>query len=280
MPFTNQNQIDQLNKEIADLRKAEAQETRKEADLRGKINRASEYANRTKNLSTFQSKMRDVERHNKSLADVQRKRADILKKIADKSKKLEVCNRSKIHQEEIERTKSQVNWFVRKPNIYGNNVISEIQSGVSPMPASGIDNQEKRYDFFISHASEDKENFVRSLVEQLQAKKIDVWYDEFTLKVGDSLKQSIEEGLIDSRYGIVVLSRNFFEKEWPKIELNTLVQLASMGESRILPIWYNITKDEISKFSPMLLDVVALDTFSKTTEEIVDELCQLIGSTE
>lgn len=280
MPFTNQNQIDQLNKEIADLRKAEAQETRKEADLRGKINRASEYANRTKNLSTFQSKMRDVERHNKSLADVQRKRADILKKIADKSKKLEVCNRSKIHQEEIERTKSQVNWFVRKPSIYGNNVISEIQSGVSPMPASGIDNQEKRYDFFISHASEDKENFVRSLVEQLQAKKIDVWYDEFTLKVGDSLKQSIEEGLIDSRYGIVVLSRNFFEKEWPKIELNTLVQLASMGESRILPIWYNITKDEISKFSPMLLDVVALDTFSKTTEEIVDELYQLIGSTE
>ena len=280
MPFTNQRQIDQLNKEIADLRKAEAQETSKEADIQGKINRSLEYANRTKNQSTFQSKMRDVGRYTNSLAAVQRKKADILKKIADKSKKLEVYTRSKIHQEKMERTKSQMNWFVRKPNIHGNNVISEIQNRVSPLPASVIDNRKKRYDFFISHASEDKENFVRGLVEQLQGKNMKVWYDEFTLKVGDSLKQSIEGGLIDSRYGIVVLSRNFFEKEWPKMELNTLVQLASMGESRILPIWYNITKDEISKFSPMLLDVVALDTFSRTTEEIVDELFEFIGSTE
>jgi hypothetical protein len=48
---------------------------------------------------------------------------------------------------------------------------------------------------FISHASEDKEDFVRPLAETLQQLGVKVWYDEFTLKVGDSLRRKIDSGL-------------------------------------------------------------------------------------
>ena len=62
------------------------------------------------------------------------------------------------------------------------------------------------FDVFISHASEDKDDFVRDLANSLQRHGLKVWYDEFTLRVGDSLRRSIENGLKNSSYGVVVLS--------------------------------------------------------------------------
>ena len=96
----------------------------------------------------------------------------------------------------------------------------------------------KLHDVFICHASEDKDEFVRPLAEALRAHHLDVWYDEFALDVGDSLREAIDRGLAASRYGIVVLSRNFFRKPWPRRELNGLVA-REMAEDRgmILPIW-------------------------------------------
>lgn len=40
-----------------------------------------------------------------------------------------------------------------------------------------------QHDVFICHASEDKEDFVRPLAEQLRLLYIDVWYDEFSLSI-------------------------------------------------------------------------------------------------
>ena len=48
-----------------------------------------------------------------------------------------------------------------------------------------------RHDAFISHASEDKDDFVRPLVSALEAAGFDIWYDEFSLKVGDISKERI-----------------------------------------------------------------------------------------
>ena len=95
----------------------------------------------------------------------------------------------------------------------------------------------KLYDVFICHASEDKDEFVRPLAETLRSHHLEVWYDEFALDIGDSLREAIDRGLATSRYGIVVLSPSFFRKQWPRRELNGLVA-REMGEDRgmILPI--------------------------------------------
>lgn len=85
------------------------------------------------------------------------------------------------------------------------------------------------YDVFISHASEDKDAFVRSLADALRGENIEVWYDEFSLNVGDSLTQAISRGLAQSRYGIVVLSPSFFSKDWTEWELNGLVARQNSG---------------------------------------------------
>jgi hypothetical protein len=77
------------------------------------------------------------------------------------------------------------------------------------------------WDVFVSHASEDKVGFVEPLVKELQKYGLRVWFDAFSLKIGDSLRESIDRGLAKSKYGIVVLSRSFFAKNWPAKELAT-----------------------------------------------------------
>lgn len=118
----------------------------------------------------------------------------------------------------------------------------------------------KEWDVFICHASEDKEAFVRPLATALAQLGLKVWYDEFTLKIGDSLSRSIDKGLVSSRFGIVVLSQWFFAKKWTERELRGLVALEIDERQTVLPIWHGVTKQQVLDFSPPLADVFALDT--------------------
>jgi hypothetical protein len=105
---------------------------------------------------------------------------------------------------------------------------------------------------FLSHASEDKEDFVRPLRDQLLKEGFDVWYDEGSLIVGQSLLQQISKGLKTSDYGIVVLSPHFFKKKWPQEELDGLFTLETAERKLIIPIWHNVTENEVKQYSAIL----------------------------
>lgn len=116
-----------------------------------------------------------------------------------------------------------------------------------------------KYDYFISHASEDKDLIARPLAHFLQTARFSVWYDELTLKLGDSLRASIDGGLANSSHGIAILSKSFFEKSWPQRELAALVSLTTESR-RLLPVWHNVSARDVAQFSPMLADVKAVTT--------------------
>src|SRR3546814_11969636 len=93
--------------------------------------------------------------------------------------------------------------------------------------------RELTHDVFICHASEDKDLVARPLAELLRGHGVTVWYDEFSLTVGDSLRRKIDRGLSDSRFGVVLLSPDFFRKEWPQAELDGLVARERSEERRV-----------------------------------------------
>jgi hypothetical protein len=132
------------------------------------------------------------------------------------------------------------------------------------------------FDVFISHASDDKDDVVRPLANALRSAGLSVWYDEFELRIGDSLRRKIDKGLASSRFGVVVLSKSFFGRGWPAYELDGLVTKAVSGEQILLPIWHNVTKKEVMGYSPSLADKVARNTASSTVEEIAVEIIDLI----
>lgn len=133
-----------------------------------------------------------------------------------------------------------------------------------------------KYDVFISHASEDKIDFVKPLAQKLDDFGLNVWYDEFTLKVGDSLSKSIDKGLLNSRYGIVVFSKSFFKKRWSDYELRGLVSKEIETEKVILPIWHNITKKDVIKYSPSLADKLALTSSSLTIPQMALKILEVV----
>jgi len=135
---------------------------------------------------------------------------------------------------------------------------------------------EREWDVFISHATEDKDEVVRPLAHALQELGLRVWYDEFELRIGSSLRRKIDEGLARSRFGVVVLSHAFFAKNWSKYELDGLVTREMTGEQIILPLWHKITKAEVIGYSPSLADKLARNTSDLTVEEIAEEITGLV----
>ena len=116
------------------------------------------------------------------------------------------------------------------------------------------------YDVFISHASEDKKDFVDPLVEKLQNAGIRVWYDTLEMEWGKSLREQIDNGIKRSKFAILVLSKHFFVKKWPQRELDGILAKETISGSTPLPIWHNITYEELYELSPTMSGVFAYST--------------------
>jgi hypothetical protein len=135
----------------------------------------------------------------------------------------------------------------------------------------------KEWDAFISHASEDKD-FVQPLVVSLGHMGVEVWYDEINLTLGEDLTRSIDQGLANSRFGLVVISKHFLQKKWTDYELRGLLSREiGTGTKLIIPIWHGVGLADVLTFSPPLAGKYALDT-AKTakTEDLLLEIVRVV----
>lgn len=130
-------------------------------------------------------------------------------------------------------------------------------------------------DAFISYASEDKA-FVEDLAARLRSSGVKIWVDESELTVGDTLRGKIDEGLKSCQYGVVVLSKSFFQKPWPQSELDALVEIQNTsGRKVILPLWLDITVEEVRSHSPLLAARLAARS-SDGMDKVVSDLLRVL----
>lgn len=155
--------------------------------------------------------------------------------------------------------------------------LSSLPELVRDTPPQDHERDNRQYDVFISHASDDKDDIVRSLANALVSQGLQVWYDEFSLRIGDSLRRKIDQGLANSRVGLVVISPSFIDKGWTNYELDGIVTRSVSGEQVLLPIWHDITKQQVMDFSPSLADKVARSTATHTVDEIAREIADLLN---
>jgi CheY-like chemotaxis protein len=132
-----------------------------------------------------------------------------------------------------------------------------------------------RWDLFVCHASEDKIDLVEPLAKALKEAGYSVWYDSLVLTLGDKLVESIQEGLSDSHYGLIVLSPNF-QKEWTERELSTFLQREPHQGKSILPIWHRLSHQEVLDKFPLLASRVAVNS-EVGIDRIVDTVRKAIG---
>lgn len=136
----------------------------------------------------------------------------------------------------------------------------------------------EKWDCFVSYASDDRDTVASLLAHELQSKGIKVWYDQFEITPGMQLLRSINEGLANSNFGIVILSPRFFAKEWTQRELAGLYSLSIREGDKpfIIPIWYKISVDEIKKQAPLLSDIISIP-WDIGLENVVQKILFLIN---
>jgi hypothetical protein len=273
-----------LMKEVATLDKKLSVLNKKQADLVYKQAQALKAMHAANSASALPSKARDYERYTKELSRVQDDFATVTKRRADKDAELSRARdtQQKEREKDLRRVaeleEKQRRERMNKERAF-NQEMEALRIGMRQEQPSSTNAKHPplpQHDFFISHASEDKEEVARPLYDALTIVGCRVWYDEFSLKIGDSLRRNIERGISGSRFGIVILSENFFKKEWPARELDTLTAIEISGDKKVLPIWHRVSKDFILSKAPLLADKLALNTAVNTIPEIARKLKELL----
>lgn len=113
------------------------------------------------------------------------------------------------------------------------------------------------YDAFFSYATEDSSE-ADIIVQNCLKYGFKIWYSPISLEPGTKLLQSIDEGLKHSSSGILLLSKNYLNKKWPKYEFDTLMRQHIENDKKLLPIWYNVQKKDIEEFSSGLSGIVGI----------------------
>lgn len=273
------NSINSLDRDIQNQQK-------KIHDLEVRINsnnkevtRLVERINREKNINTVINLQKQAQRISNDIGRLGKDKISVSKTLSEKQSrkhnlqqqlnKEEDKNRNKAKDELKEQLGLQEK-IAREMERQKSLAISSFNESKFSMELS-----DALYDVFISHATEDKEDFVEPFAGALINQGLKVWYDEFELKIGDSLRRSIDRGLVNSKYGIVVLSLSFFAKKWTQYELDGLVAREVEGNKVILPIWHRISKNDVLTYSPTLADKKALNTSDFTIDEIAKEIAAL-----
>lgn len=273
--------IDSIQRDILSAQRKLTDKSKEEAGKTAKIASVQRSISNSTSASSIQSKLREIQRLQGDIVRIQNAKADATKTIADKTQRLYKLQQDlfKAQQREQESALKKLQATQDDNAAAQRRQLEAITRGKTSMPTtSSFPSTIADHDVFISHASEDKDEIVRPLAELLRSKGFDVWYDEFQLRIGDSLRRSIDQGLAKSRFGIVVFSPAFFAKKWPEYELNGLAQKEMLGNKVILPIWHKVTKSEVIGYSPSLADKLALSTTTSTLEEIASQISEVLTS--
>jgi hypothetical protein len=267
-----QSDVDRYRREIGQLQNKIATEADKVARAREGELRARQGAERSTNPSTAQSKLREADRQSRAAVDAEKRRAGHERQRATKETALHKAE-SRLSKERAGEQARALQALERRTRA----AESRFRAPPVAITDRGSIRTSAAHDVFISHASEDKAEVARPLAEQLTQRGVSVWYDDFTLTVGDKLRRVIDDGLASCRFGIIVLSPDFFRKEWPQTELDGLAaKERHAGQKVILPIWHRVTKDEVLAYSPTLAEVVALNSGVMTVSEMADEIARVV----
>ena len=262
-----ESKIKSLQAEITRLNKRNTEEAKKEAKAQENIRRTQKSITKNTSLFSLKTKQRTIASEIDKADKARKKQTEILEKIG--KKKAELAKQQGLLQKEQDKA-------FKSLTDKHDSLIEAQRKLVSEADAMQTAVQEKEYDFFISHAWEDKEAVAKPLADALIAKGAKVWLDKYAMTVGDSLRQSIDDGLAHSRFGIVILSETYFKKFWTGKELNGLFAKQEDGKKVILPVWHNISKDKVKEYSPILADMLALKTADFTIDGLAEEFIKLV----
>lgn len=266
-------QLEQINQDLAKANRDLAESVKRSAKEDESITRIKKSIAKNTSLSSLQSKNHQIGTHSREIAKQAKKQVELQKKIATlTSKKAEA--EKKLRNEELKINQELSNEVVVIKQL-NQELIAQVERErqekleILQKKAEILASLDNEFDVFISHASEDKEDFVEPLYKILAEYGISIFYDKDSIDWGDSIPTKIDKGILHSKICLLIISPNFIRKKWTQREKDAFIAL---DDKKILPIWHKVSKDEVQKFSPTIAALKALNTVDYTLEEIAAKL--------
>lgn len=278
-----QSNIRRSKTKITELRKKLSKEQESEAKTRKDILQTKKSISRTSSQPIIRNRLSKLERLSKTIQSSAKQQSELNKKIVEEEKKLHRYEEQLLIEEtrELKRQATLRIHMEKEHEMNQQSLLTELEEFKASVAEhtkelSNKNDTQEQFDVFISHASDDKDAFVRPLAEFLIGDGIKVWYDERNLTWGKPTRRTIDQGLTNSRFGIVVLSEAFFRKAWTNYELDGLLSRHLSESNLILPIWHDVDYIDVQKYSPSLADLTALKSSDMSIQQIADQLIQLL----
>ena len=273
-----QKVVNDLDKEIIKLEEKRVVIESDIAKKRERITSIQNSINKNTSQSILNTKLRQIKSLEADITKKTKESVELSSKMANKRKRLVEANKKLQKEQQLEQKHLETENKKVIDEYQGQ--IRELQQMVSDALSHSrvsSNNNNEEYDVFVSHAWEDKTDFVDEFVIELKNQGLKVWYDKDRMKIGDSMRERIDNGLSKSRYGIVVLSPDYIaeSKYWTKEELNGLFQMETINGKMILPIWHKLTKKQVVEYSPIIADRLAMTTADYTPAEIAIKIKEL-----
>ncbi|MCS5502758.1 toll/interleukin-1 receptor domain-containing protein [Lysinibacillus sp. A4] len=259
----------QLQKKLTDTRK-------KRNSLADKLIKLSNKRNKTKT---------DIQKMGKYNKDLLKQDKDITSLVEQIRKNTEGMNRYKgrLAKEQEKQFKTMLKSMESQTstNVEYLNSYSEMSKKLNELSLdikhSVKDKEIIEFDVFLSHSSLDKDIFVSELSEKLSNKGLKVFEDVKVFKIGQSQTDMMNMGILNSRFVVIFLSKNFIESGWSQYEFKSFLN-REINEKRviILPIWHDVSVDEVRQYNPYIVDKYALNTSKQTLDEMVNQIHQVV----
>jgi len=252
-------------------------------NLRKKRDAAVKKVERISNKNKITSgEIRRLNRYRKDLTTIESNITKVIQETQKNSEKMKEY-RKKVSKEQDKQLADLMKLMKGNEKInegYINNQI-ELQIKLDELAADIKESVNQKeiieYDVFLSHSSLDKEEYVAELSDKLEEKGLSVFEDVKVFKIGQSQTDMMNFGILNSRFVVVFLSVNFIESGWSEYEFKSFLN-REINEKKIiiLPIWHNVTVEEVKNYNPYLVDKYALNTSKYSLDQIVDSINQVI----
>ncbi|MED4015771.1 TIR domain-containing protein [Sutcliffiella cohnii] len=264
---------------------------KKDSDLSGKLvsvrtkrdGEAKKIQTLSKKRNLTRSDLQRLDRYQKSLLKYEKEMTQLMEQIR---KNNDDINRYKerVNKEQKREYDKMLKSIKSQTSMNENymNSVSEISEKINQLAVdvkqTASEKEIIEFDVFLSHSSLDKEIFVTELSEKLSEKGLNVFEDVKVFKIGQSQTDMMNMGILNSRFVVVFLSPNFIKSGWSDYEFKSFLN-REINEKRIiiLPIWHNVSVEEVRQYNPYLVDKFALSTTKFTIDEIVEHIIDVVS---
>lgn len=272
------NKVKRLNNDLSRIAKQIKTNADKQAETVNKTQKEIKKFGQAKTESRFKTIERNIKREEEKSTKLTKESSQLLKKKAKIMKDLAAAE-LKLSELEIKDKTKKINDM----NDDYDKSIGKLEASLTK-EINKVNQQkfaDKAVDVFVSHASSDKEDFVDSLVTNMKDSGINVWYDSESIGWGESIRRGIDNGIQNARFCMVIISKDFMERYWTQYELDSIFQKdATENNNILLPVWHDITKEEIAAKSHHLTGRKALNSSEDSIEDITFMLLKLLNKFE